>query len=275
MTFATDPKTEALVKLYMEAERNLSLIIAGAIENGSGGTAAYYKGQRRAIVQLLTDLSATAIPQATELVSGAYVNGALSVEKLLGINGGFTGVHVEAVDLLADNLTQRLDDATRTVGRRVDGVLRKQALEAVTRGLMQGSSRVDVSDSLQANLKREGITAFQDKSGRRWGLENYTRMVARTTTREAVTEGTANRMIENGQDLVTISSHANPADICKPYEGNTYSLTGATKGYEILDQKPPFHPQCRHVMMPATATLDALEKSLRETNPEAFRSVSS
>jgi hypothetical protein len=87
----------------------------------------------------------------------------------------------------------------------------------------------------QRRLIDERAGAFVDRAGRKWSLKSYTQMVARTTTREAVSMGTANRLLENGHDLVTISEHGNVEDECSDYEGKTFSMTGATEGYDVLD----------------------------------------
>jgi hypothetical protein len=87
-------------------------------------------------------------------------------------------------------------------------------------------------------------------------------MVVRTTTREAATHGTINRLLERGDDLITISEHPDPAEVCVPYAGQTFSLSGQTDGYDVIDQLPPFHPNCRHVATPASENLDAFEAAL-------------
>lgn len=120
-------------------------------------------------------------------------------------------------------------------------------MEEVAGGIIGLDTRRQVSAGLHRRLLLEGVTdaltGFVDASGRRWSLPSYTEMVARTTTREAMSAGTANRMTEHGLDLVTISEHAHVADECSDYEGNTYSLTGTDTRYPVLDVRPPFHPR--------------------------------
>jgi hypothetical protein len=106
------------------------------------------------------------------------------------------------------------------------------------------------------------VTSFVNRAGARIPIAAYTKMVIRTTTREAVSTGTANRMLEAGLDLVTISSHDHEEDECSEYDGETFSLTGATEGFDVLDQYPPFHPNCAHVMAPAEIDLDAFEEGI-------------
>jgi hypothetical protein len=216
-----------------------------------------------------------------------------------GIAGSFGRVHVGAVEALAANLTGGLELATQRVranvagvfaaadalegpipgtgkiagvgflGRRFDDAYRRLALEEVAGGIISLDTRRQTSARLAERLVREGVTSatagFRDRAGRRWPLDVYVRMVARTTTREAMTLGTTNRLEEHGVDLVTVSRHVHPADECSQYEGKTYSLTGATPGFERLPARPPFHPNCAHVLGPATADLDAFEEELART----------
>jgi hypothetical protein len=94
----------------------------------------------------------------------------------------------------------------------------------------------------------------KDGKARNYQLGKYAEMVIRTTSREAQSAATAQTMLKTGMDLVTISEHKDTdgPDVCNVYEGNTYSLTGSSDEYPVLDQWPPFHPNCRHVMTPAS-----------------------
>lgn len=124
----------------------------------------------------------------------------------------------------------------------------------------------------QARLRNAagGVTGFVDKAGKRWQLGKYAEMVVRTTTREAVSHGTANRMLDAGYNVVTISAHANPCPLCAQYDGNTYYLTQPdlntvgedTASHPTLDIYPPFHPNCRHVLTPAAATFAQFEEAV-------------
>lgn len=223
----------------------------------------------------------------------------------------FGGIHATAVDALAANMTGSLEravdragDNVRRVfaranaiegahsvrggpggravsflGRRTDDPWRRVGLDETATGLVTLDTRRQVTANMVSRLVNEGIsdalTGYVDRSGRRWSLDRYASMVARTTTREATSRATVNRLTEHGLDLVTISSHAHQADECTPYDGQTFSLDGTTPGYDELDQLPPFHPNCVHVVTPAAANLDdyidELETASRETAPAPAR----
>jgi hypothetical protein len=82
-------------------------------------------------------------------------------------------------------------------------------------------------------------------------------MVARTTTREAMSAGMQGRMRETGQQLITISSHNTSTPLCQEYEGKTFALPDTVvEGYDTIDTLPPFHPNCLHVATPAEGNVE-------------------
>ena len=259
-------------------------------------TAGYRARQQQQAALILQDLRGRTRAGVPALVGRVYSASVLATDTFTGptvVSGTFGGIHVGAVEVIARNLTDRivsaidttdrniravfdradrieragtLDVPSQIIGRRVNDPYRNRALEEVGQGIVGGDTRRQVSAALAKSLVDNGVTdaltGFVDRSGRRWQLSTYSRMVARTTTRESVTVATRNRLVEGGRDLVDISSHSHPADECTPYDGQTFSLTGATPGYPILDEEPPFHPNCAHVMTPAGADADVWEAEL-------------
>lgn len=266
----TDRQVAVIAQLYEDAQKRLERLVREALERGAGGTAAYRKSQLAAVRRLLAELQDQAVPVAAETTAKAYTAGASAAEAVLAARPvvAWSGVHQEAVDVLADNMVNRLNAAAVTVGRRTEDAFRRAGLRQAAAGLVEGATREEVSAQLQRKIVEDAIsdalTGFVDKRGRRIPLDVYSRMVARTTTREAVSAGTVNRLNERGADLVTITSHANPCDICQRYDGRTYSLSGRSRNYPAVTEFPPFHPNCRHVLTPAAANLDVFEAALVE-----------
>lgn len=98
-------------------------------------------------------------------------------------------------------------------------------------------------------LAKRGVTGFKDRSGKMWNMRTYTEMVERTTTMEAHLQGTANRLAEQGHDLVKVSTHLGACELCQPWQGQILSITGKTEGYPTLEEAKAaglFHPNCRH-----------------------------
>lgn len=264
MRLPTDKKVARLVELYEAADLRLRVLIEAATSRGAKGTANYYKRQLVEVRRVLAEVQAEAVPLAADLIGDAYVQGVRFADEALGLGGAFAGVHREAVDVLADNLVNRLGEAATTVGRQAEDVFRRVALEEVSIGLLEGTTRKEVTKAMQKRFAEQRVPAFVDRAGRKWSIASYTKMVARTTTREAVSMGTANRLLENGHDLVTISEHSHDEDECSDYEGKTFSMTGATPGYDVLDTYPPFHPNCVHVLTPAAVSFEQFERAVHD-----------
>lgn len=263
MKLPVDAKTQRVVKLYESADKRIQALIAAALDRGAQGTAAFYTRQLAEVRRALIEVQQAAVPEAAVLVGAGYVEGVKYVDDALGLDAAkFAGIHRQAVDVLADNMVHKLHGAATTVGRQAEDLFRKAGLRAAAEQITTGQTRKAVSEAMRRNLIRDGATCFTDRAGRRWTLGAYSKMVARTTTREAVTHGTANRLLESGHDLVTISKHSHDHDVCSDYEGRTFSLTGETPGYDTLDTYPPFHPNCVHVLTPAAATFEQFEKSV-------------
>jgi hypothetical protein len=87
-------------------------------------------------------------------------------------------------------------------------------------------------------------------NGRHYKPSYYSEMVARTQFHE-MQSFAAQRTAKNyGFDLIQVSSHNTTTPVCQDYEGKVYSMTGKVKGFPILDQTSPFHPNCLHNMFP-------------------------
>lgn len=173
------------------------------------------------------------------------------------------------------------------LGRRVDDRARKAALQTVAEHLALGSTRRDASRVLKqriTKLAQEGTAdalqmvhdemtnevraAFIDRAGRRWDLDVYTRMVARTTTREATTRATINRLQDHGMHLVTVSDHGTLTPLCAEFEGRTFTIGAGSDDYPKLELYPPFHPSCQHYLTPAAATFEDFERELAAAKVE-------
>lgn len=245
----SDRLVDVLASLYGEAEARLTTLVESAMSRGALGTARYRRAQIGAVATLLSQLQDKAIPEATQAVADAYQQGveiANGSAPASAVRASFTGVHSDAVNALADALTSRLNGATVTIGRRVEDIFRREGARQSALTLLQGSTVREGAKALERSLRSQGYASFTDKAGREWGLRNYAEMVIRTTTREAATEATVNRLAESGISQVRIVGHANPCPICKPYVGKEFSLID-----EPDHPRPPIHPRCRCVLTAA------------------------
>lgn len=238
---------QALEAIYQRAEERLTKQLAEDIEKGNLGSARYRRTRIESVRKQLSDLQDEAVPAATELTTAAYVEGATAAALATGdpVPDFGTGQHREALELLADNLSEGLNGAAEQVGRRVEDAFRRAGLEAASQKLAQGSTLRDGTKDLLKLLTDQGISAGPG-GARNWRLSRYAEMVIRTTTTEAITRGNINTAVESGYDLVEVLVIGDEllCDECGPYDGQVYTL-GEREGYETLEDQPPFHPNCR------------------------------
>lgn len=179
------------------------------------------------------------------------------------------------VDQLVANLMGEITDASVTVmatvqsaliGRIEPDVYRRVGMEQVALRQATGQGVYKQLPGFVEALRREGVTAFVDKAGRRWSLHTYGSMVSRTTSRQA--EVLSVLTADPEQDLYRITRTGTTCALCAPYEGRVYSRSGTNPDYPSLaaafgkqDPDGPdtlantwlnIHPNCLHVLLPWT-----------------------
>jgi hypothetical protein len=118
-------------------------------------------------------------------------------------------------------------------------------------GSVQGSVKRLKNELLEKAIDGKYIT-ITDKNGkqRNYRVDTYAEMVARTKLNEASSQAALNAASVAGTDLVQISSHNTNCEICAPFEGKIYSISGNNKDFPKLDEAPPYHPNCLHILTP-------------------------
>ncbi len=172
----------------------------------------------------------------------------------------FSQIHREAIRAVTESMLDIMSAAAQQIGRRVDDAFRREGMLAVAKGIAEGRARVDVSRELEQRLRELGRPDFIDKLGRHWSLDRYAEMVARTTTREAMTQGTVGRLREHGIQLAQVSAH-HAADFCIYYENVIVNIGPEPHPVyppiSAINGGPPFHPRCVHVLTPFVERLAA------------------
>ena len=87
-------------------------------------------------------------------------------------------------------------------------------------------------------------------NGKRWETEKYAEMLARTTNITANSETNLIIAENNNTDLVKISDHNTKTPFDAQFEGRIFSIKGKDKRFPLLLYKPPYHPNCLHIMQP-------------------------
>lgn len=204
-----------------------------------------------------------------------------------------TAAQTDIIQRLTMNLMGEITEATATVGasfealligRTTPDIFRRVGLEQVTAMEATGQGAFKMTRQFIEALRREGVTAFIDRAGRRWSLHTYGSMVLRTTSRQAEVLATLTK--DPAQDLYKISSHSTTCPLCAPYEGRVYSVSGTDPDFPALvdafgkmDPTGPnslanswlnIHPNCLHVLVPWTPagrTPEEIQKIKDFSNP--------
>ena len=265
MAEPTEKAAAYLVAIYENLEKQLEQEIRDAAALGWNDLVRDLKIRQARVQVLIIKAQQAAAPAIAALSSSAYQLGAdFSIKQLRKffsnseINAILSAQDRAAAQVLAENAVGNFQKIDQIIGRRVDDVLRQIALQETTVSVASNQATISTADRLAVALQRAGLTEtdgvlhFVSINGRNYRLGPYTKMVARTTTREAATEGMKNRLLQNEIDLVQIDDGAEDAcDICSPYQGKIYSLTGESQEYPQAVDLPPFHPNCRCVLTPA------------------------
>ena len=240
-------KEAQLEALYRRAEQRLTDQLADDIEKGNLGSAKYRRARIESVRRVLSDLQDEAVPEATDLATMAYQEGARQAATATAspVASFGSGQHLQAMELLADNMVSGLNGAAEAVGRRVEDAYRKAGLEAAAQQISEGGTLRDATKSLIDLLRSQGLDAGPG-GAQTWKLSRYAEMVIRTNTTEAITRGNINQATGDGYDLVEVLAIGDEAlcETCSAFVGTIYTL-GERSGYDTLTEFPPFHPNCR------------------------------
>ena len=241
---------EKLIALFLRAETAIINEIGRLRSQGSADYHVIASLERvQAILRQMESDAWTYVPQMVEKQfytahpEARRVQGESLTKHIRAYNNAaaLTAEQHAIVDQLVANLMGEITDASVTVmatvqsaliGRIEPDVYRRVGLEQVA--LRQATGQV-VYKQLPAfveALRREGVTAFVDKAGRRWSLHTYCSMVSRTTSRQA--EVLASLTADPEQDLYRITRTGTTCALCAPYEGRVYSKSGTNPDYPPL-----------------------------------------
>ena len=150
--------------------------------------------------------------------------------------------------------------------------------KAVAQGLMDGGTGEDAKRALRNMLEDSSNTIYDrdklmkfaagyedkledgkfmqiiNKNGdvMNFKTDSYADMVARTRIGDAQVAGAVDIAEENGVNEFNVTDHHTTTAICIPHEGQIYTTNPNNKKYEQLypDNKPVYHPNCLHRLMP-------------------------
>ena len=203
---------DLLIEVYREAQIRLISIVSGKY---GAGTKTYYNSILKQLEMLMKQLSAE---------TGKYIEMSVPKEYKKALNATykyfkknklkmkqpdmFARIHFDAVYELSREMQYHINQGISQAGRRViryldssrDNALRQAGLRATAVKISAGQTVLDMQADLLKRLSEDGFLTVQYGSGKRAyqvGLDTYTAMVARSTTREAGNLARKNQLIEN------------------------------------------------------------------------------
>ena len=190
------------------------------------------------ILQEMVDESWNYVPVMIEKIfykSEAAANG---YKNAAGLSASQLGI----VQQLSNNLLGDIVEASVTaqknieetfqVGRREADKIREAALKSVVEAKAAGYGSGKAAVSMAKELRSAEITAFTDKAGRNWGLQDYCNMATRATARQA--EVSAVLTADPDHDLYRIVKIGSTCPVCASLEGRVYSRSGTSPDYPPL-----------------------------------------
>lgn len=266
-------ETAYLRVLFLKTEQRL---IAEINRKRSQGYVDYAEvaalNRTQQILQEMVDESWSYVPTMIEKIfykSEAAANGYKNA-------AGLTASQLGIVQQLSNNLLGDIVEASITaqkniedsfrIGRRDVDKVREAALKSVAEARAAGYGSGKAAASMARELQSVEITAFTDKAGRNWDLQDYCNMATRATARQA--EVSAILTADPDHDLYRIVKIGSTCPICAPLEGRVYSRSGTNPDYpplasafgkidpngsnDLSNTYLNIHPNCLHALVKYT-----------------------
>ncbi|MFL1677599.1 MULTISPECIES: phage minor capsid protein [Bacillales] len=264
-----DYKVRRLVRLYKKALKEIQKELGRTDVTRLSHANSY--ALMRSIQARLIDLDKEAVKWISENIPAATKQGTASAL----ISLGYVDTIEEAMLIAKFNQTNRLLVAsavadtqkdvlaiTQNMNAQIQKKIQKITLTVISEQLTLGYGMRTIRNEmrerikkLQEELKDAADTAIIDSAGRRWKVEHYTEMLARTKLTLIHTEATRNEALGRDALYATISVNTKTWDACKYHQGRIIKLDPNAKGnyptYEELKMSGQiFHPNCKHHIQP-------------------------
>ena len=252
-----------LIKVYERAQKRIrTALTSAALTDFQQFRYAEHAAQVETIIDALNLVRRDL---AKGIIAPSYETGINITEWALEQAGRTPGrvemgsvVHTTAVEAVTEQMVLDLATANESLRTSALRILRltqqkvldeRQINELISEGIVQGETRVAVSRRLTWKLQEELEEGAKIViNGRNYDPKKYAELVARTRTREAVTEGAIRSAEEFGVFLFQWSVHENACPVCQQYQGKVYAMTEGT-GFPLLTVRPPAHPRCEHTLL--------------------------
>lgn len=281
-----------LAELHRVAETELLRLTARRLARGLDAPEwaqrklAELSAYRRDVSGLLERLQSARTGLAARTLARAWVRGgeAASVElRGLGIEAAPVK-NAPALAVITQSLVTLMQGTNLPVLRWALDAFRAVVAPLAGTVLAGALTRRQASERAWNKLIDQGVTAFRDRSGRKWSLSAYVEMATRSAVVQATVEAHTATLVANGVELVQVSNAPQECIMCRPWEGKVLTLTGgpgartvrvehATDDGRFISVRVAgslteavaaglFHPNCRHRVV---AYLPGVTKPLTHT----------
>ena len=152
--------------------------------------------------------------------------------------------------------------------RAAGDVYRRITAESLYAGVTGVHTRRQITQDMLNRYADEGIAHFMTVDGKRWHLDTYAEMTARTGLQRVSLTGSVNTWTDFGYGIVRVTSISDTCSMCGPYQDALLAVDGQTgrRTLELVPGEPHtvtvretltgamsnglFHPNCRHSIDP-------------------------
>lgn len=267
MASKLDKNTEERIRKVLSSMRKLDKKAQDVIVEGLGKklTLSQIKQRVKMIEKVAKEVDGSMKAWVKDYVPLQYLDGMNEMNRKIGekpttikalLGGSDYVAHTNAVKLLMD---ETYLDFGRTITGVVNGAekifddaLRRQLRGKIAKGEILGSSVKEIKKDLVDAFQENGFRVVFNRAGKMVNLEDYSEMLARTNLIKVSSEGTINRGIEMGFDLMEwiATEDERECPICGALDGKVFSISGQNREYEQLTVQPPVHPNCRCTLGP-------------------------
>lgn len=195
------------------------------------------------------------VPKAYQNGSGLAIKQLEKIGAKISTGTSMTAIDARAINALMSDFSLSFGNAMSGVNRSARQVLlsasQEELKQQLAQGFVSGQTRREIAAGIKQRIMDQGLSALQDKGGRSWTLDRYADMLVRTKLAESRNTGLSTKMLENGYDLVQVTSHNSSHAACAEWEGKILSLSGNDPDYPSVDDAQAaglFHPNCQHAI---------------------------
>ncbi len=238
----------------------------------AGLAASRIQSLNREVDTVLSGLEASSIrwasgtvPTYVDIGTGAAIESAVTQGLEAAALGAFGIVNTQSMEIIVQNIIDDVDYSTNSIRRNMRRHFRatQQALvqeAAINLSILESEALLEAAPARAARLealfaKHAGTGALINVNGRFFQLSTYSDIIARTRLTEATVEAALRATMSMGLDLVKVTDHGKTDKFCDPFAGKVFSISGTHTKFPRLTKRPPFHPRCRHGLLPFVEAL--------------------